>query len=45
MVARDGELILIGSTTQPDGPKISFTKTEVAAFAAGIKSGEFDDLF
>jgi hypothetical protein len=44
-VARDGGFILFGNTTQPDGPKISYTKAEVAAFAAGIKSGEFDDLF
>jgi Domain of unknown function (DUF397) len=45
MVARDGELILFGNTTQPDGPKVSYTRAEVEAFAAGIKRGEFDDLF
>ena len=45
MVARDGDFILFGNTTQPDGPKISYTRAEVAAFAAGVKSGEFDDLF
>jgi Domain of unknown function (DUF397) len=45
MVARDGEFILFGNTTQPDGPKLSYTRAEVAAFAAGIKRGEFDDLF
>lgn len=45
MVARDGEFILFGSTTQPDGPKLSYTRAEVAAFVAGIKRGDFDDLF
>jgi Domain of unknown function (DUF397) len=45
MVARDGEFILFGNTTQPDGPKLSYTRAEVEAFAAGIKRGDFDDLF
>ncbi len=45
MVARDGESILFGNTTQPDGPKLSYTRPEVKAFAAGIRRGDFDDLF
>lgn len=45
MVARDGESILFGNTAQPDGPKLSYTKAEVEAFAEGIKRGDFDDLF
>jgi hypothetical protein len=45
MVARDGEFIRIGNTAEPDGPKLSYTRAEVAAFAAAIKRGEFDDLF
>lgn len=45
MVARDGEFIYFGNTTRPDGPKLSYTRAEVAAFAAAIKHGEFDDLF
>jgi Domain of unknown function (DUF397) len=45
MVARDGEFILFGNTTQPDGPKVSYTRAEVAAFAEGIRRGDFDDLF
>ena len=45
MVARDGEFIRFGNTSQPNGPKLSYTRAEVAAFAAGIKRGEFDDLF
>ena len=45
MVARDGEFILFGNTTQPDGPKISYTRAEVEEFVAGIRRGDFDDLF
>ena len=45
MVARDGEFILFGNTTQPDGPKVSYTRAEVTAFAEGIRRGDFDDLF
>lgn len=45
MVARDGEFVLVGNTGNPDGPRLSFTRAEVAAFAAAIKRGEFDDLF
>lgn len=28
----------------PDGPALVYTRAEVAAFLAGVKSGEFDDL-
>jgi hypothetical protein len=45
MVACDGELVLFGNTTQPDGPKLSYTRAEFEAFATGIKRGDFDDLF
>ena len=45
MVARDGEFILFGNTTEPDGPKLSYTRVEAEAFAAGIRRGDFDDLF
>ena len=44
MVARDGEFVLVGSTAQPDGPKLSFTRAEAAEFAAAVKRGEFDEL-
>ena len=44
MVARDGDSILFGNTTQPDGPKLSYTRTEFKEFATGIKRGDFDDL-
>ena len=45
MVKRDGELILFGNTTRPDGLKMSYTRAEFEAFAAGVKRGDFDDLF
>jgi hypothetical protein len=45
MVARDGEFILFGNTTKPDGPRLSYTRAEVKEFAAGIRRGDFDDLF
>jgi hypothetical protein len=45
MVARDGEFVLFGNTGKPSGPKLSFSRAEVAAFAAAIKRGEFDGLF
>ena len=45
MVARNGDIIFFGNTTQPDGPKLSYTSAEVKAFATGIKRGDFDDLF
>jgi hypothetical protein len=28
----------------PSGPALIFTRAEVAAFLAGVKNGEFDDL-
>jgi nitrogen fixation-related uncharacterized protein len=28
----------------PAGPALVYTRAEVAAFLAGVKSGEFDDL-
>lgn len=28
----------------PDGAVLTFTRTEIAAFLAGAKAGEFDDL-
>ncbi|WP_170211615.1 DUF397 domain-containing protein [Saccharothrix australiensis] len=28
----------------PDGPALVYTRAEVAAFVAGVRDGEFDDL-
>ena len=43
-VARHGESVLIGSTTDPEGPVNRFTTEEWRQFLAGIKLGDFDDI-
>jgi hypothetical protein len=43
-VAADGRAILVRDSKDPDGPRLSFSKGELAAFVDGIKRGEFDDL-
>jgi hypothetical protein len=45
MVARDGESVRIGNTSQPGGPSITYTRAEWQEFVAGVKRGDFDDLF
>ncbi len=44
-VRQDNDLIVVGNSRFPDGPFLSYTKTEWAAFLDGAKKGEFDDLF
>lgn len=41
---RSGELAVRNSRF-PAGPALIYTKAELAAFVAGAKDGEFDDLF
>jgi hypothetical protein len=43
-VARHGESVLIGNTTDPEGPVSKFTTDEWRQFLAGIKLGDFDDI-
>ena len=43
-VARQGEFVLIGSTSSPEIPVSRFTSQEWSAFVAGVKLGDFDDL-
>lgn len=43
-VARQGDLVLIGNTSDPNGPVSRFTSKEWSAFVAGVKLGDFDDL-
>jgi len=43
-VARQGEVILIGNTTNPEGPVSRFTAQEWNSFVAGVKLGDFDDI-
>jgi hypothetical protein len=39
----DGE-IAIRNSRHPSGPALIYTRTEIAAFLAEAKAGEFDDL-
>ncbi len=39
----DGEIALRNSR-HPSGPALIYTRAEIAAFLAGAKVGEFDDL-
>jgi len=43
-VARQGEFVVIGNTSNPDGPVSRFTIEKWSAFLAGVKLGDFDDL-
>jgi predicted secreted Zn-dependent protease len=43
-VGRQGELVLIGNSSDPEAPVSRFTKQEWRAFVAGVKQGDFDDL-
>ncbi len=44
MVARHGDNVIFGNTSQPDGPVYSYTKAEWKGFIAGVKLGDFDDI-
>lgn len=43
-VAAQGDEIVIGSSKHLDGPVISYTRSEWAAFVEGVREGDFDDL-
>lgn len=43
-VARQGEIVLVGNTSNPESPVSSFTVQEWSEFLAGAKRGDFDDL-
>lgn len=36
--------VLVRDSKDPQGPVLSFTRAELAAFLDGVKGGEFDDL-
>jgi len=36
--------IAMRNSRHPSGPALLYTRTEIAAFVAGVKAGEFDDL-
>lgn len=44
MVAAQDDQIVIGSSKHRDGPIISYSREEWAAFVEGIRQGDFDDL-
>lgn len=35
---------MIRNSRHPDGPALVFTRDEIAAFIAGIRDGDFDDM-
>jgi len=37
--------IAVRNSRDPAGPALVYTRAEVAAFLAGVKNGEFDDLY
>jgi hypothetical protein len=43
-VAASGQSILIGNSTEPGGPVLSYSRQEWQEFVTGIKKGKFDDL-
>jgi hypothetical protein len=43
-VARRGEIVLIGNTSNPEGPFSEFSLEEWRSFLAGAKLGDFDDI-
>ncbi|WP_020495296.1 DUF397 domain-containing protein [Sciscionella marina] len=43
-VKPDGDNVLINHSADLDAAPKRFTREEMAAFVAGVKAGEFDDL-
>jgi hypothetical protein len=43
-VAAVADGIAVRNSRDPQGPALIYTKAELAAFLAGAKDGEFDDL-
>jgi hypothetical protein len=43
-VARAGDFVMIGNTTQPNGPVGEFTVDEWRHFLTGAKLGDFDGI-
>jgi hypothetical protein len=39
-----GGEIAVRNSRHPSGPALIYTRAEIAAFLAGAKAGEFDDL-
>lgn len=43
-VKRDNDVIVVRNSRFPDGPVLSYTEDEWAAFLDGAKKGEFDEF-
>jgi hypothetical protein len=43
-VAPSADMIVIGDSKNPDGPLLSYSRAEWAAFVEGVRQGDFDDL-
>jgi hypothetical protein len=44
VAALPGGEVAVRNSRYPDGPALVYLRTEIAAFVAGAKNGEFDDL-
>ncbi|MFE2752679.1 DUF397 domain-containing protein [Actinosynnema sp. NPDC059335] len=44
LAALDGGDVAMRNSRFPDGPALVYTRAEIAAFVAGARDGEFDDL-
>lgn len=44
LAALPGGAVAMRNSRHPAGPALVYTRAEVAAFLAGVKNGEFDDL-
>ena len=44
VAALPGGNVAVRNSRHPSGPALVYTHAEIAAFLAGVKDGEFDDL-
>lgn len=44
IVARSGDSVVFGNTTQPNGPVFVYAEAEWKEFLTGAKRGDFDDI-
>lgn len=44
LAALDGGEVAVRNSRDPHGPALVYTRAEIAAFLAGAKDGEFDDV-
>lgn len=44
VAALPGGDVAMRNSRHPDGPALIYTRAEIAAFLAGARNGEFDDL-